>query len=112
MGVGHLLLVLGWAIRFRREVCRDWRGDLQVAEIRGVAIITIAARADADELDLGHDEAVAAGVVAHAALEVCEAVQVLDALVRLFVAHAAVPAVEALDEADEAAALAAGGCAF
>lgn len=41
---------------------------------------------------------------AHTALQVRESVEVLDASVRSFVAHAGVPSVEALDDADEAAA--------
>jgi hypothetical protein len=39
-------------------------------------------------------------VFAHAALQVGEAVEVFDAAVRCFIAHACIPAVEALDYAD------------
>lgn len=111
MGVVSWLVLRGWGIRLRREVRHYWWGHLQVAEVGRVGDIVVACT-DADEFDFRHDEAVAAGVLAHAALEVREAVEVFDALVWWFLAHAAVPAVEALDEADEAAALVAGGCEF
>lgn len=60
------------------------------------------AAADAEELDLGHDEAVAAAVFAHDALEVGEALEVEDLLGWGLAAHARVPLVVALDEADDA----------
>jgi hypothetical protein len=51
-------------------------------------------------------------VFAHAALQVCESVEVLDASVRSFIAHTGVPSVEALDDADEATARETGACAL
>ena len=62
-----------------------------------------AAAAHAEELDLRHDEAVPAAVLAHVAVQVGESAQVLDLPVVAFDAHASVPAVEGLDEADDTA---------
>lgn len=60
--------------------------------------------AHAEELDLRHDEAVAAAVFAHHAVEVCETLQVENLLWGALTAHPRVPLVVALDEADDAAA--------
>jgi hypothetical protein len=51
-------------------------------------------------------------VFAHAALQVRQSIEVLNASVRSFVAHSGVPSVEALDDADEAAARETGACAL
>ena len=78
----------------------DGGRELEQAEV-GHAL---GAHAHADELDLGEEEAVAGAVLAHAALQVRQALQVLDLGLAELVAHARVPAVEGLDEADDAAA--------
>lgn len=78
----------------------DGGGQLQVAEVRDI----LGAEADADELDLGDDEAVAAGMLAHVPMDLAQAGEVLDAALAHGVAHACVPAVERLDDADDAAA--------
>jgi hypothetical protein len=92
---------------------RDGRRELEVAEDGhagcrveggGVRSRRVAACADAQELDLGHDEAVAAAVLAHDALQVSEALEVEDLLGCGLAAHASVPVVVALDETDDAAA--------
>ena len=71
----------------------------EVAEVRR----TLGAIADDDHFDLGHNEAVAAAMLAHAFVQVREAPQVFDFFVVAFDAHAGVPAVEGLDEPDDAA---------
>lgn len=68
--------------------------------------------AHADEFDFRHDEAVAAGVFAHVAVELGEGGQVEDFALADFVSHACVPAVEGFDESDYAAATVAGECAL
>ena len=80
--------------------CGNGRRQLQEAKVGHVGC----PQAHADELDLGEQEAVAARVLAHAAVQVREALQVLDAGLAELVAHARVPAVKGLDEADDAAA--------
>lgn len=62
----------------------DGGGELEEAEMRDVE----GAHADADELDFGGDEAVAARVLAHAAVQVREPLQVFDFGLAGFVAHA------------------------
>ena len=47
-----------------------------------------------DQLDFGHDETVAAAVLAHVAVQVCEAAEVFDFSVVAFDAHACVPAIK------------------
>lgn len=82
----------------------DGGGELEEAEMRDVE----GAHADGDELDFGGDEAVAAGVLAHAAVQVGEALEVFDFWLARLVAHARVPAVKGLDEANDAATAVAG----
>ena len=82
----------------------DGRRELQEAEIRHI----LGASTDTDELDFGQDEAVAAAVFAHAALQMGESGQVQDFFLPDFVPHARVPAVVGFDEADDAAAPVAG----
>jgi hypothetical protein len=62
-----------------------------------------AAAAHTQEFDLGHDEAVAATVLAHHAMQMCETLKVQDLLGRRLAAHACVPLVVALDKPDDAA---------
>jgi hypothetical protein len=62
-----------------------------------------AAAADAEELNLRHDESVAATVLAHNAVEVRKTLKVEDLLGRRLAAHAGVPLVVALDETDNTA---------
>lgn len=90
-----------------RRTRADRRAEFQEAEV-GRLVRGLGAEADADELDLREQEAVAAGVVAHDALQVGEAGEVEDLLVADFVAHARVPAVVGLDEPDDAGARGAG----
>lgn len=86
------------------SLSRNGRGHLQEPEIRHVVVARAAAGAHADQLDLRDDEPVATAVLAHAALQMGQAVEVLDLAVGRLVAHARVPPIEALDHADEAAA--------
>lgn len=65
---------------------------------RGGGVTTAA---DANHLDLGHDEAVAAAVLAHDAVQVRKAGEVVDLLVGCLGAHASVPLVIRLDNADD-----------
>jgi hypothetical protein len=67
-------------------------------EVRG------ATAADAEKLDFSHDEAVAAAVLAHHALEMSEALKVEDLLGRRLAAHTSVPLIVALHETNNAAA--------
>ncbi len=82
----------------------DGGGKFEEAKVRDVE----GAHANADEFDFGGDEAVAARVLAHAAVQVGEALEVFDFWLAGLVAHARVPAVKGLDEADDAAATVAG----
>lgn len=91
---------------------RDRSGQLEVPEDGhagcgveggGVGGRRVATGAHAEELDLGHDEAVAAAVLAHDALEVSEALEVKNLLGCGLAAHASVPVVVALDETNNAA---------
>lgn len=66
----------------------------------------------ADEFDLRDDEAVAAGMFAHVAMDMRESGEVFDAPLAHFVAHARVPAVEGFDDADDAATTVARECLF
>jgi hypothetical protein len=93
--------------RTGRCLRRDRRSKLQISKIRHIITI-VAACADANELDLRHDEAVATGMLAHATLQVGQTVEVLNTLVWLLIAHAGIPAVEALDESNDPAARRAG----
>ena len=79
----------------------DGVGEVQEAEI-GRPFLS--AHAHADEFDLGDDEAVAAVVLAHHALQVGEVGEILDVRLALSVTHARVPDLVGFDEADEAAA--------
>lgn len=80
---------------------RDGIGQLQEAEV-GRAVL--GAHAHADEFDFRDDEAVAAVVLAHDALQVGEVREVFDVRLALAMAHARVPDVVGFDESDEAAA--------
>lgn len=82
----------------------DRRRQLQETEIGHL----VRAGAHADELDLGDEEAVAAAVVAHAALQVGQPGEVEDFFLPDLVPHAGVPAVVGFDQADDAAARVAG----
>lgn len=66
------------------------------------------AHADADEFDLGNDEAVAGIVFTHESLEVREVGQVFDVRLAFAVRHSGIPDFVALDETNEAAAAVAG----
>lgn len=90
-----------------RRTRADRRAEFQEAKV-GRFVRRFGAETDADELDLCDQEAVAAGVVAHYALQVGKAGEVEDLLVANFVAHAGVPAVVGLDEPDYAGARGAG----
>ena len=79
----------------------DGFGELQEAEV-GFAVG--GAHADADEFDLGDEEAVAGVAFAHEAVEVGEAGEVEGLLAVFFLAEAGVPDLVGLDEADDAAA--------
>lgn len=90
---------------------RDGSGQLEVAEdghasggVEGGGVWgrRVAACANAEKLDLGHDEAVAAAVLAHDALEVSETLKVEDLLRGRLAAHASVPVVVGLDKTDNA----------
>lgn len=83
-----------------RDRRRNWGGDFQEAEV-GHVVAFVAAGAHADEFDFGDNEAVATGVLAHAALQMRESLEVLDSPVRWFVTHPRVPPVVAFDDADE-----------
>jgi hypothetical protein len=77
----------GWALGREADGC----GGLEVAE-DGDTILCVdgggvdgrgvrgTATADTEELDLGHDEAVAAAVLAHDAVEMCKALEVQNLL--------------------------------
>jgi len=91
-GGGSLKVTVDWDAGLRVDGCRVGGGEGGWA-----------AAADAEELNLGHDEAVAAAVFAHHAVEVSEALEVEDLLGWGFAAHAGVPLVVALDETDDAA---------
>ena len=67
------------------------------------------AHADADELDLRHDEPVPAGLLAHHPLQLCERAEVLDLLVRIATAFARVPRLVGFDQPDDPALR---GCEF
>jgi hypothetical protein len=70
----------------------DWRRELEVPEDGDPGLGSVdgggiedcggATCADAEEFDLGHDEAVAAAVLAHHTVQVCEALKVQDLLRR------------------------------
>jgi hypothetical protein len=60
--------------------------------------------AHAQELDLGHDEAIAAAVFAHNTVEMRKTLEVQDLLGRRLAAHTSVPVVVALDETNNATA--------
>lgn len=64
----------------------------------------LGAHAHTDELDLGEQVAVAAFLLAHHPLQLCEAAEVFDLLDGVLVAHARVPCLVGFDEADAAAA--------
>ena len=87
------------------EVPKDGDASLRVDDggVRGERGRRATA-AHAEELDFRHDEAVAAAVFAHDAVEVREALQVEDLLWGRLAAHARVPLVVTLDETDDAAA--------
>ena len=70
----------------------------------GICGVRSGAQPHADEFDLRDDEAVAARVFAHVAMDVREPGEVFDAPLAHFVAHARVPAIKGLDDADDAAA--------
>jgi hypothetical protein len=92
----------------------DGGGGLEVAEdgdtglcvdgggVNGGSVGGTAA-ADAKELDLSHDEAIAAAVLAHDAVEMRKALEVENLLGRRLAAHTRVPVVVALDETNNAA---------
>lgn len=83
----------------------DGGRELQVAEVwNGI----FGSGSDAYEFDFGHDEAVAAGMFAHAAVELGQGGEVEDFALAHFVSHAGVPAVEGFDEPDDAASAVAG----
>lgn len=67
------------------------------------------AHADADELNLRHDEAVAAGLLAHHPLQLCERAEVLDLLVGIAAAFPRVPGLVGFDQPDDPALR---GCEF
>ena len=73
--------------------------ELEVAEVRR----RFGAEAHADEFDFGDDEAVAAVVLAHQALQVGKVLQVFNAFLAEFSAFSGVPAFEGHDEADDPA---------
>ena len=100
--------------RRRRGVRRELDGSrrLEVPEDRGVSVKARdvdcfarahAAGANAEQFDLGDDEAVAAAVLAHHAMKMCQAAEILDFLLRAFTAHAGVPVIVSFDETDHAA---------
>ena len=71
----------------------------KVAEVRSA----FSAVAHDDHFDLRHDVAVAAAVLAHEFVQVCEAAEVFDFLLIAFNAHAGVPAFKGIDKADDVA---------
>lgn len=93
----------------QRETSRQARAALQRDGVRElqepeVGRAVLGAHAHADEFDFRDDEAVAAVVLAHDALQMGEVREVFDVGLALAVAHACVPDVVGFDEADEAAA--------
>ena len=83
---------------------RDGVGEVQETEIGGPFL---GAHAHADELDFRDDEAVAAVVLAHHALQVRQLRQVFHVRLPFAMAHTRVPDLVGFDEADEPAAFAA-----
>ena len=77
----------------------DGPGEFEEAEVRGEGL---GPQADADELDLGDEEAVAAVVLAEEELQVGEAVEVFDVVEAVALALAGVPALVGFDQADDA----------
>ena len=63
----------------------------------------LGAQADADELDFRDDETIAAIMLSHEALEMCEAVKVFDEVMTLTLPLAGIPTLVRLDKANDAA---------
>ena len=61
------------------------------------------AHADTDKLNFRHDEAVAAGLLAHHPLQLCERAEVLDLLVGIAAALSRVPRLVGFDQPDDSA---------
>ncbi len=78
----------------------DGRREFQVTEI-GDRVFRPGPHAD--EFDFRHDEPVAAGMLAHAAVQLRQRGQVEDLPLADFVTHARVPPVERFDQADDPA---------